>query len=263
VDVTGKDIAGTCMPWEDNVQDWEKLREVLNAEPVLADFCAMCGVLSDLDIEKGKPFAPDARMRAILERAARDGKAQMLAAAFDSPRSDRIAWSDRRWEWAGFISDNGNVEAESGIDQERRERWFTQACAGSPAMFNRSPRAGSLYCLDVRDKDGNWLDGGKTYKLTVPLPVPARLFWSLTVYDQETRSQVVTDQDKAALRSLFELKDLGDAEYVDVYIGPKAPAGQEGRWIKTVPGKGWFTYFRVYGPAFGGTWKPGDFDEVE
>jgi hypothetical protein len=118
----------------------------------------------------------------------------------------------------------------------------------------------------VRDKEGNWLDGGKTYKLTVPLPVPARLFWSVTVYDPETRSQIATAQDKAALRSLFELKDLGDTKSIDLYFGPKAPASQETRWIQTIPGNGWFTYFRVYGPegpTFDGTWKPGDFEEVK
>jgi hypothetical protein len=96
--------------------------------------------------------------------------------------------------------------------------------------------------------------------------VPARLFWSVTVYDPETRSQITTAQDKAALRSLFELKDLGDAKSVDLYFGPKAPAGQEGRWIQTIPAKGWFTYFRVYGPqgpAFDGSWKPGDFEKVK
>jgi hypothetical protein len=78
--------------------------------------------------------------------------------------------------------------------------------------------------------------------------------------------QVVTDQDKAALRSLFELKDLGDANSVELYFGPKAPAGQEARWVQTIPGKGWFAYFRIYGPedpAFDGSWKPGDFDEVK
>ena len=54
-----------------------------------------------------------------------------------------------------------------------------------------------MYWLAVRDRDSNWLDGGKTYKLTVPLPVPARLFWSVTVYEPEPRSQVATGQDKA------------------------------------------------------------------
>ncbi|HET9067253.1 MAG TPA: DUF1214 domain-containing protein, partial [Amaricoccus sp.] len=136
-----------------------------------------------------------------------------------------------------------------------------QAIATSPAMFRRDPAAGSLYWLGLRDKDGAYLDGGQTYKLTVPLPVPDRLFWSVTAYDAETRSQVQADQGKAALRSLFELKDVA-GDTVDLYFGPTAPAGQEGRWIQTVPGRGWFVYFRIYGPeppAFDGSWKPGDF----
>jgi hypothetical protein len=266
IDVTGKDIAGSSVPWEDNIQYWEKLHQVLDAEPVLPQFQAMYGVLSQLGIEQGKPFAPDARMQAILERAAKAGKAQMLAASFDSPRPDRIVWTDRRWEWAGFVSDNGNFETPSGIDQEGRDRWFTQALAGSPAMFNRTPKAGSLYWLGIRDKEGAYLDGSKTYKLTVPQPVPARLFWSVTVYDPASRSQIVTDQDKAALRSLFELKDISPSTPTELYFGPTAPTGHNGQWIKTIPGKGWFAYFRVYGPqgpALDGSWKPGDFEEVK
>lgn len=131
-------------------------------------------------------------------------------------------------------------------------------------MFRRDTSAGSLYWLGLSDGAGAYLDGSRTYKLTVPLPVPARLFWSVTVYDAETRSQIQTDQAKAALRSLFELKDVsGDS--VDLYFGPQAPAGHESHWIQTIPGKGWFVYFRIYGPqgpAFDGSWKPGDFKEV-
>jgi hypothetical protein len=103
----------------------------------------------------------------------------------------------------------------------------------------------------------------------VPLPVPAGLFWSVTVYDAQTRSQIQTDQDKAVLRSLIELtpEKVGkDAREVDLYFGPKAPDAKERRWVKTTPGKGWFAYFRIYGPqgpAFDGTWKPGDFEEVK
>jgi len=99
----------------------------------------------------------------------------------------------------------------------------------------------------------------------VPLPVPGKLFWSVTAYDAETRSQVQTDQGKAALRSLFELKDKAGENSVDLYFGPNAPAGKEGQWIKTNPRKGWFGDFRIYGPeqaAFDGSWKPGDFEEV-
>jgi hypothetical protein len=98
----------------------------------------------------------------------------------------------------------------------------------------------------------------------VPLPVPANLFWSVTVYDVETRSQIQTDQDKAALRSLFELKN-SSGESAELFFGPTQPAGAENRWIRTIPGKGWFVYFRIYGPeqpAFDGGWKPGDFERI-
>ena len=79
---------------------------------------------------------------------------------------------------------------------------------------------------------------------------------TVTIYDPENRSEIATDQGKAALRSLFELKDVPKSGSVDLYFGPAAAAGQESRWIKTLPGKGWFTYFRIYRsdkPAFDGT----------
>ena len=98
------------------------------------------------------------------------------------------------------------------------------------------------------------------------MPVPARLFWSVTIYDPLNRSEIQTDQGKAALRSLFELKGKTGSS-VELYFGPTAPpAGPEGEWIKTIPGKGWFVYFRIYGPEtplFDGSWKPGDFELVK
>ena len=131
-------------------------------------------------------------------------------------------------------------------------------------MFRRTAGAGSLYWLGVRDAAGEYLDGSKSYRLGVPQPVPGKLFWSVTVYDAETRSEIATDQGHSALRSMFELKDLG-GETADLYFGPSAPTGRESQWIKTIPGKGWFVYFRIYGPeaaAFDGSWKPGDFQVV-
>ena len=92
------------------------------------------------------------------------------------------------------------------------------------------------------------------------------LSWSITVYDNATRSQIQTDQDRAALRTPFELKDKTGEKTLDLYFGPQAPAGQEGQWIKTLPGKGWFAWLRIYGPeahAFDDTWRPGDFEEVK
>lgn len=266
VDISDKAMDGTCLRWEDNIQYWQKLHEVLDAEPVWDRVPGMYGLLAALGIEKGKSFAPDARMKGILEKAAKAGRDQMLVTAFASERPDRVAWKDRKWEWLGLVPNSAQFETKSGIDMEARDRWFAQAIVTSPAMFRRTEGAGSLYWLGHRDTSGAFVDGGKTYKLAVPQPVPANLFWSVTIYDAATRSEIQTPQDRAALRSLFELKDVGADKSVDLYFGPKAPPGQERRWIQTIPGRGWFAYFRIYGPqeaAFSGSWKPGDFEQVK
>jgi hypothetical protein len=265
VDTSETVMDSTSLKWEDNIQFWQKLNEIIQAEPVVEKYLPMYGMLATLGIEKGKDFKPDERMMAILEKAARNGRDQILVSAFDSNRPDRLAWPDRKWEWVGLVPGSAQFETPAGVDLEARDRWFAQAIVTSPAMFRRTAGAGSLYWLAARDGTGAYLDGAKTYKLSIPQPVPGRLFWSVTAYDAQTRSEVQTDQDKAALRSLFELKDVKGTDPVDLYFGPNAPEGQDGRWIKTVPGRGWFAYIRIYGPegpAFDGSWKPADFEEV-
>jgi hypothetical protein len=251
--------------WEATLRYWQVLHDVVESEPPLADSRAQYGDLAALGIAKGQPFNPDERMRRILEEAARTGSAQMRVESLADRRPDRVVWSDRQWQWAALRFENGTFDTPSYRDTYAAEKWFYQAIGTSPAMFRRDPAAGSLYWLGLRDKDGAYLDGGKSYRLRVPLPVPDRLFWSVTVYDAETRSQVQTEQGKAALRSLFELTNL-TGNQAELHFGPTAPAGHEGRWIKTIPGKGWFVYFRIYGPeqpAFDGSWKPGDFEELQ
>lgn len=256
----------TPVPWEDNFQYWQELYELIDSEPSYAEYRDMYGELAELGIEKGKPFTPDARMKGILTKASQIGNAILRVQSFADRHPERIVWDDRQWEWAVLRPENGTFDAENYADNYARQKWFYQAQIESPAMFSRMPGAGSLYWLGLRDQNGSYLDGSKTYKLTVPQPVPAKLFWSVTVYDAQTRSEIATDQNKAALRSMFELKDKTEGNLVDLYFGPQAPAGHESEWIKTIPGKGWFVYFRIYGPqesAFDGSWKPGDFKEVK
>lgn len=254
----------TAGDWENGLQFWKELHEVIDEEPPYEPYHMEYGRLASLGIEKGKPFSPDARMTAILERAARLANGQMRVQSLADRREDRQAWGDRQWEWAGKRPEHAIWDMPHRRDLEAREKWFFQAAIESPAMFRRDSHAGSLYWLGLRDASGAYVDGGNTYRLRVPLPVPARLFWSVTLYDPETRSEIVTDQGKAALRSLYELEGTtGDA--VDLYFAPAAPAGHEERWLQTLPGKGWFVYFRIYGPeaaAFDGSWKPGDIEKV-
>ena len=265
IDMTPGAQDTTPHAWEDTFRFWEALNDTVQAEPPLAGWREHYGELAALGIVKGAAFQPDARMRHILERAAAGACAQMRVESFADRRPDRVVWPDRQWEWPALRFENGFFETANYNDTYARDKWFFQAIAESPAMFRRSAGAGSLYWLGLRDSTGAYLDGSHTYRLAVPLPVPEKLFWSVTVYDAETRSQIATGQGKAALRSLFELKEEGAGAAIDLYFGPSAPPGQEAHWIQTIPGQGWFVYFRIYGPdqaAFDGVWKPGDFERI-
>ena len=120
---------------------------------------------------------------------------------------------------------------------------------------------GSQYAVAYLDEDGNILDGSKTYKINVPRNVPVKDFWSFTLYDNQTRGMLQTDQRFPGIDNNKEgLKRNADGSY-DIYFGPKAPEGQENNWIQTIPGKGWNTILRLYGPLkpwFDRTWMPGD-----
>ena len=105
------------------------------------------------------------------------------------------------------------------------------------------------------------MDGSKTYRVRLPANVPAKDFWSFTLYDNQTRSMLQTDQRFPGLDSNDQnLKMNRDGTY-DIYFGPKPPKGYESNWIQTVPGKGWNIILRLYGPLqpyFDKTWIPGD-----
>ncbi|MGE2715113.1 DUF1254 domain-containing protein [Mycolicibacterium litorale] len=260
IDLTGASQDTTPLRWETNIAFWQVLHETIDTEPAYEGYRTHYGELAALGIEKGLPFEPDEQRRALLENAARTANAQLRVQSFADRRPDRLVWPDRQWEWAALRFEDGDFNATTHVDLPAREKWFYQAIGASPAMFRRDTRAGSLYWLGLRDQSGAALEGGNHYTLTVPLPVPGKLFWSVTVYDSETRSQIQTDQNAAALRSLFELQNLS-GHTADLHFGP-TPPDDHAPWVQTLPGRTWFVYFRIYGPqqeAFNGDWRPGDF----
>ena len=125
---------------------------------------------------------------------------------------------------------------------------------------------GSVYEIGARDADGHHLDGSKTYKVTLPAPIPAKDFWSFMVYDNQTRSILETDQKTGGVDSNAKGLKLHEDGSATVYFGPKAPEGQEANWVQTIPGKGFNVLLRLYGPLkpwFDKTWMPGDFELVK
>jgi hypothetical protein len=125
--------------------------------------------------------------------------------------------------------------------------------------------AGSQYALAFVDANHEPLDGGRTYRLHLPPNIPARDFWSVVVYDNQTRSQLQTDQRFPSISSQKKGVVTNPDTSVDVYFGPRAPRGTETNWIQTWPGKGWSAILRLYGPGdswFDRSWRPGEIEPL-
>jgi hypothetical protein len=132
-------------------------------------------------------------------------------------------------------------------------------------MTSRKVGVGSVYLGGYKDHDKEWLDGAKQYKLHIPKDPPAKNFWSLTVYHNVTRYLIQNKNEVADKSSRGEI-DINEDGSVDIYFGPTAPAGKEKNWIQTIPGEGWFAYFRFYGPLqshFDRTWVLPDIEKVK
>jgi hypothetical protein len=126
---------------------------------------------------------------------------------------------------------------------------------------------GSQYATATTDSQGKALDGSKTYKIHLPPNVPAKDFWSFTLYDNQTRSMLQTDQRYPSVGSTDKGIVNNPDGSVDIWFGPTLPQGvNPSNWAQTVPGKGWNVIFRLYGPLepwFDKTWKPGEFELVK
>lgn len=245
---------------------WEEVNETIQAEPATGLNPEIRGLLASIGIEKGKEFNPDARMKKILTEAAKVGSvtAQALTAR---PRDERFYQYSGERVWTNpFIRGRYDFLLDGATLLDSRIYMHFYATGITPAMAVQNVGVGSQYLIAYLDKDGNALDGSKTYKIHLPPNVPAKDFWSFTLYDNQTRSMLQTDQRFPGLDNNKKgLKKNKDGSF-DVYFGPKPPNGMENNWIQTVPGKGWNTIFRLYGPLkafYDKTWKPGDPELVD
>ena len=244
---------------------YEEVNAVIQHEPADAFDPEIVGLLAAIGIKKGKPFAPDDRMKSILVDAVAVGNATARAILFASRDERTKFYPDRQWS-TPFIGGSYAFFDEGERMLDARTMFHYYATGITPAMAFAKPGTGSAYAYSVRDSKGEYLDGGKTYKITLPAPIPAGQFWSFMVYDGQHRSMLETDQQLAGLDSTQKgIKKNPDGS-VTVWFAPKAPAGQESNWVQTMPGKGWNSLLRLYAPLqpwFDKTWKPGDFERVD
>jgi hypothetical protein len=248
-----------------NEKFYEEVNEIVQEEPTAAQDTELLGQLAAIGIEKGKPFAPDDRMRKILTDAAAVGNATARAIEFRSRDEGTYFYPGKAW-YSPANPDGSYLWLRNGVrNLDARVMMFYVATGVTPAMFNKMVGIGSQYALAAVDANKNYLDGGKNYKLHLPPNVPAKTFWSVVLYDPQTRSELQTDQRFPSLGSQDpEVKKNADGSY-DIYFGPTAPAGKEGNWVQTVPSKGWFVILRIYGPLepwFDKTWQPGEVEQL-
>jgi hypothetical protein len=116
-----------------------------------------------------------------------------------------------------------------------------------PKVLN--DHAGTVYLAPTADQAGRLIEAGKNYRLHVPKEVPARQFWSLTMYDHARWNFIINPSQRNGLSSLQKdaMKVNADGS-VDLYFGPKAPAGFESNWLPTT-GKTPYLWFRLYAPG--------------
>lgn len=249
---------------------YKELHAVIDREPIEMLEPQLRGTFASVGIQKGKPFDPDLRMKNILIKAAEVANATARTFLWYERDPSDFIYEGSYWKQGfpggsyEFLSDEG----AGGRNLDSRTEFFYFATVNTPAMTWKLIGKGSQYAWGVLDADGDYLDGGKTYRLNLPGDAPALKFISIVLYDPQTRSQLQTSQPFPSYNS-EKHKDIyarNEDGSVDLYFGPEAPEGKESNWLETIPGKGFFTVLRLYSPTepwFEKTWRPGDIELLD
>ena len=251
-----------------NFEFYEELDHVIQREPLALFDPELRGLASAIGIKQGQKFAPDERMRKILTEAVAVANATARTISFRNRDPRASLYPNSQWKAAFIGGDYRWLDGDGvgGRNFDARTAFFYVATVNTPAMAMKMVGRGSQYAFIGADKAGGHLDGAKSYRLNIPANVPANDFWSIVVYDPQTRSELQTSQPFPSRNNKRDTLMTNADGSVDLYFGPAAPEGKEANWIATVPGKGWFALFRLYGPLdpwFDKTWKPGEIEPVE
>jgi hypothetical protein len=262
-ETTYRDAAGVLfdatIPYD--VRFFESLARIVESQPWLERDKAMIDPLRTLGIEKGKAFAPDAKTRAILNDAAQEAR-QWLDLQYEASLSPPF-YEGGHWALPtapGLMKGMQSSFANS-------DSYPTDGRGTTYAMAFFCPKrsaAGSYYLMATRDKQGRPLDGGSTYRLTVPPNVPVTQYWSATAYDRATHG-LVRDVARASRSSQSRGLQVNQDRSVDVYFGPRAPASNESNWVPTRAQGEFEVLFRFYAPEkslFEKQWRLPDIEKT-
>jgi hypothetical protein len=265
-------ISGSAKSWNtihaNTFEFYEELHTVIEREPVAMLEPELRGLFASVGIQKGKPFKPDARMKQILTEAVAIGNATARAIVF-RPRLEGFAYYPNSAWGTAFVGGDYRWlidDGEGGRNMDARTLFFYQATVNTPAMVLKMVGKGSQYAVATVDSNGEYLEGKNTYRLNIPSNVPIKDFWSVVVYDPQTRSELQTGQPFPSKNNKRDALVQNADGSVDLYFGPQAPEGKEANWIETVPGKGWYPILRLYGPLeawFDKSWRPGEIELVK
>ena len=239
---------------------FQSLNRIVQNEPWIERDRAMIDQLRTIDIEKGKPFAPSEATQKILTAAVGEAK-QLLEKRYD----DFFApfWAQSRW---ALPASPEFVEGQSTNYANRDHYAIDVRGLGYTYAYIAIKRlgAGQFYLMSIRDKDGQPYDGAQTYRLTVPPNVPIDQYWSVTAYDRQSHALIKNMSRASRASNAAEVQKSADGS-LDIYFGPKAPAGMEANWVPTDPQRGFELMFRLYGPKkefFDKVWRLPDVEKV-
>jgi hypothetical protein len=265
---------------------FEMINENIQQEPAGSYDIELTGQLAAIGIVKGKPFKPDARTKKILTDAAAVGSAtgRTLNWRFGKAHPDwfyypNSSWGNMLWEGGAFFETPPPMFTKEGMFKpfpptgartlDSRIAFYYAYTLDSPGMIMRVPNVGSQYLMGFLDANKEPFDGANTYKVTLPKDIPARAFWSFTLYDNQSRSMLDTPQrfPRAGNQSYPSPAAEASADgSTTLYFGPTQPKGvKRGNWIQTDPKKGWFTLLRLYSPLepfFTKKWRPTEIELV-
>jgi hypothetical protein len=244
---------------------WEKLKAFVDYEP--AEFIApeVRGILASIGIIKGVPFNPDDATKEALSKAVETASKMIYAwrLAGRPDGKDRY-YTDRQYfnAWAGT---DAAWFRPSYLDVNQRASFFQVAYSSAPAMVMDTINAGSKYPSTYRDKDGDLLDGSKSYKLHLPAGIPAKAFWAVTIYNPADGTMPETSQAFPSRNQMDRVPPNTDGS-IDLYFSPTKREGvNEKNWIQTLDGRAFLVTIRLYGTGtefYDQTWKPDDVVKV-